>query len=209
MKVISHRGYWKDQNEQNTLNSLEDSFRRGFGIETDLRDLDGKIVISHDMPTSSNPVFFDQFLNILHCNDDYQNLWLALNIKSDGLAANLLEQIRKYDLKNYFIFDNSIPDLRSYISLGIKFFIRQSEYESDLPFYSETSGVWLDSFESDIDDKEQIQSHLDNKKQICVVSPELHGRDHMSFWKFIAEFKTDSIMLCTDYPDEAQAYFNE
>ena len=209
MKVISHRGYWKYQNEQNTLNSFEESFRRGYGIETDLRDLDGKIVISHDMPTSSNPLFFDELLNILRRNRDYQNLWLALNIKSHGLAGNLLEKIRKYDLKNYFIFDNSIPDLRSYISLGIKFFIRQSEYESDLSFYPETSGVWLDSFESDINDKEQIQSHLDNKKLVCIVSPELHGRDHMGFWNFIAEFKTDSIMLCTDYPDEAQAYFNE
>lgn len=209
MKVISHRGYWKNKNEQNTFKSFNSSFVRGFGIETDIRDLNGEIVISHDLPSSDSKILLDDFLASHAENEGFKDLWLALNIKSDGLAQTLLSYLEKYNLKNYFIFDNSIPDLRSYIALGIKFFIRQSEYETDLSFYSESSGVWLDSFNEDIADKGIIQRHLDANKLICIVSPELHDRDHIRFWNFIADFQTDSIMLCTDYPDEAQAYFNE
>ena len=209
MKVISHRGYWSSIKEQNTLDSFYSSLSKGFGLETDIRDLDGDIVISHDLPSSNSRLLLEDFLDIYKNNNEFKDLWIALNIKSDGLAQSLLKQIEKYELKNYFIFDNSIPDLRSYMSLGIKFFIRQSEYESDLAFYSESSGIWIDSFEDDLVDRELIQTHIDNNKLVCIVSPELHGRDHLSFWNFIADFPTDSIMLCTDYPDDAQTYFNE
>ena len=209
MKVISHRGYWRNIDDQNTLTSFSNSLSKGYGIETDIRDLDGDIVISHDLPRIKNKLFIDDFLDIYKTEEDYRDLWLALNIKSDGLSFELGAHIKDYDLKNYFIFDNSIPDLRTYLDLGIKFFTRQSEYESDLPFYSSASGVWLDCFEKDIEDEETILSHIKNNKLICLVSPELHGRDHLKFWNFIADFETDSIMLCTDYPDEAHSFFNE
>ena len=148
-------------------------------------------------------------LDIYKNEKNYEDLWLAINIKSDGLSEKLATYIRDYDLDNYFIFDNSVPDLRTYIDLGLKIFTRQSEYESDLPFYSSSSGVWLDCFEKDLDNPDTIIAHQKNKKLICLVSPELHGREHLNYWNFIAQFQTDSIMLCTDYPDEAHSFFNE
>ncbi len=51
MQVISHRGYWKSAAEKNTTTAFARSFALGYGTETDVRDLNGELVISHDMPT--------------------------------------------------------------------------------------------------------------------------------------------------------------
>ena len=64
IQIISHRGFWKNDEEKNTLEAFQKSFSNGFGIETDIRDLDGRIVISHDVPHSnSEPVFLRSFFN--------------------------------------------------------------------------------------------------------------------------------------------------
>lgn len=43
MQVLSHRGYWKHPNEKNLPIAFKRSFERGFGTETDLRDLQGSL----------------------------------------------------------------------------------------------------------------------------------------------------------------------
>ena len=48
--IIAHRGYWKNENEKNKKAAFERAFDCGFGVETDLRDIKGEIVISHNMP---------------------------------------------------------------------------------------------------------------------------------------------------------------
>ena len=50
IKILSHRGYWKKVEEKNTIQAFENSFSHGFGLETDIRDLNGKLVVSHDIP---------------------------------------------------------------------------------------------------------------------------------------------------------------
>ena len=51
--ILSHRGYWKDGVEKNSITSLERSFGLGFGVETDIRDYKGELVISHEIATKS------------------------------------------------------------------------------------------------------------------------------------------------------------
>ena len=53
MIVLSHRGYWKTAVEKNTPTAFKRSFELGFGTETDVRDRNGELVISHDMPNGS------------------------------------------------------------------------------------------------------------------------------------------------------------
>ena len=48
MIILSHRGWWKTRAERNMRDAFVRSFDAGFGTETDLRDICGKIVISHD-----------------------------------------------------------------------------------------------------------------------------------------------------------------
>lgn len=41
MQILSHRGYWKNIEEKNSLRSFERSFMNLYGLETDLRDRGG------------------------------------------------------------------------------------------------------------------------------------------------------------------------
>ena len=114
MEILAHRGFWNKKKERNTLSSFKKALEHGFGIETDLRDLDGEIIISHDPPIEgySDFISFSQFLDIYISFES--NLPLALNIKSDGLYKLLKIILEKYQIKNYFLFDMSIPDLIQY-----------------------------------------------------------------------------------------------
>lgn len=48
MIILSHRGYWLKESEKNSIAAFKRSFSMGFGTETDVRDRDGQLVISHD-----------------------------------------------------------------------------------------------------------------------------------------------------------------
>jgi hypothetical protein len=106
----------------------------------------------------------------------------------------------------------SIPDTIQIKRAGLNFFIRQSEYEQDLPFYQEASGVWLDSFKSTWFSNELIENHVvTNNKRLCIVSSELHGRDHLPLWrqlKKLSYLPSEQFILCTDLPEEALKYFS-
>jgi hypothetical protein len=207
MEIISHRGLWDNIILKNSALALEGSFKNNFGTETDIRDYNEELVISHDIADSFS-LRLDEFLSIYK---KYSNLTLALNIKSDGLALKLLEKIKIFDINNYFVFDMSIPDTLPYIDINLNFFMRQSEIESDMSLYEKSSGIWLDSFYSDWYDGGIIYNHLINNKKICIVSPELHRRDYKEVWsklKSLDFIHTDKIILCTDMPKEAQKYFN-
>lgn len=206
MKILSHRGFWKAAEEKNKEIAMRRSFSLGFGTETDVRDFNGELVISHDI-ADSEAMSFGRFLEIYLEYD--KNLYLALNIKSDGLQLKLKELLQKYQVKNYFVFDMSVPDALGYLRSGAgNVFTRQSEYEKDPSFYEKATGVWLDSFEGDWFSDETIERHLSNGKMVCVVSPELHRREHLKSWNRYKSFKQrDNFFLCTDFPEEAKKFF--
>jgi len=210
MLILSHRGIWKDVQEKNSVKSFHRSFELGFGTETDIRDYKGELVISHDIATGKN-ITFKEFLEIYIKYD--KTLPLALNIKADGLQYKLKMLLEEYKIDNYFVFDMSVPDAILYIRGGFKSYTRHSEFESPPSFYGLAKGVWLDQFEKDWFTEEVITKHLNNLKEVCVVSPELHNRDYLECWGKLKKLgqKVDSIrvMLCTDYPEEARQYFCE
>ncbi|BDM05064.1 hypothetical protein THJ046_08940 [Campylobacter jejuni] len=41
MKILSHRGYWKNKQEKNSITAFDRSFLNSYGLETDLRDMGG------------------------------------------------------------------------------------------------------------------------------------------------------------------------
>ena len=53
MEIISHRGLWSNISEKNTKTAFHTSFKNNFGTETDIRDFNGGLVISHDIADSS------------------------------------------------------------------------------------------------------------------------------------------------------------
>jgi hypothetical protein len=206
MEIISHRGYWILPEEKNSVISFLRSFQSFYGTVTDIRDYNQKLVVSHDVPNETSIIIDDLFK--LYENNKHQTL--ALNIKSDGLAPFLLNKLTEYQIENYFVFDMSIPDTISYLKYGLKVMIRQSEYEKDLPFYNQSIGIWLDSFISEWYDEELIKNHIGEGKKVCIVSSELHNRQHIPLWEMLKETGLcfdSNVILCTDKPTEATNFF--
>lgn len=206
MKILAHRGLWREPSEKNSLGALVSALEAGCGIETDVRDCAGQLVVSHDPPSSDTALSLDSFL------EEYSsrfNSCLALNIKSDGLHQAVLEQINKHKISNYFVFDMSVPDLLGYRRLSMPFAVRLSEYERDEGLLADASYVWLDSFHEIWFTVEAVQRLLSLGKAVAIVSPELHGRKHLNLWQALLPVSSSARMhLCTDFVQEAMEFFN-
>lgn len=228
MQILAHRGFLGDSMLQitqnrtpNSLESFKHAFQNSFGIESDLRDFDLQLVISHDMPNANAlkaEQLFALYQQFAHkSNTNPANLPpLALNIKADGLQNLLKKLLKKYQIQNYFCFDMSVPDMRIFAQNGLNFFTRISEIEQKCALYDEAQGVWCDEFYSHWISESTILTHLENGKKVAIVSPELHKRQYLSAWrdyKQIIESNALSgdsrIFLCTDFPHLAKEFFNE
>ena len=201
VEILAHRGWWLSENEKNTKTAFERAFNNGFCIETDLRDIKGEIVISHNMPQGGE-MKFEELLELL----DGRDLTLALNIKADGMADEIKRLLDKYKVSNYFTFDMSIPEMVYQHKTGLKVFTGLSDIIPEPTMLDKAAGIWLDSFNSDWFGEQEIKNILNQRKKVCIVSPDLHKREYKSVWEKYRNVK--GIMLCTDYPKEAEVYFN-
>ncbi len=207
MKIIAHRGYWKKISEKNTLRAISRAVEEGYGVETDVRDMNGNLVISHDFPSESS-IKLDDALEIF---SDIKEQVLALNIKSDGLSSGLSLALDIFNIENYFTFDMSIPEMVRYKRGGINFFTNYSDVCRNPIFIEECSGIWLDSFDGLWYDEKKLRELLKIGKPICVVSEELHNRDQSRQWSLLKEINEEGVelFLCTDMPEEARGIFND
>jgi glycerophosphoryl diester phosphodiesterase len=204
MKILSHRGLWRDAKEKNSLEAFRRSAELGFGTETDVRDRQGELVISHDMPRGDEPTLA-AFLSVFAGTD----LPLAINVKADGLAEVLCETMRKANVAEWFAFDMSIPDTRAYLHRRAPVFLRMSEVEMQPPWLEAAAGVWLDAFEATWYTAARIEELLQTRR-VCVVSPELHGREPHDVWRLLAPMaRCARLSICTDRPEELREYLGE
>lgn len=209
MVLIAHRGYWNDSIKRNSPQALLTALEQGYGFESDVRDYQGKLVISHNIA--------DQY-----CQDAEEVFkWLhefgdrfifAINIKADGLKEMIQSYLTQYHISNYFLFDMSVPQMVEFRETGLRFFTRQSEVEPDPVMYEDAAGVWIDGFWfTNWINNELLDRHIRNGKEVCIVSPDLHGsKDYRTFWQKLKSFNIDTshVMLCTDHPDEAKEFFH-
>jgi glycerophosphoryl diester phosphodiesterase len=204
---LAHRGLWTLPAERNSLAAIRDAFAHGWGVETDVRDLDGALVVSHDPPgqgTLPFEVVVDEYL--AHgCPGA-----LAVNVKADGLAEMLAHALRDLERTRWFAFDMSVPDTCLYAREGLPFFTRHSDLEPVPALYAAADGVWLDDFDGGFVAQERIAEHLAAGKRVAVVSPELHGRDRertWQHWRAWPLWDRPDVFLCTDHPTSAQEVF--
>jgi hypothetical protein len=205
MHIIAHRGFWRIEAEKNTENAFRRALENGFGIETDFRDCAGKLVISHNPPRGDEMLAEDFFNFYTKYNS---NVYLALNIKADGLQLEMKQLIDSYHITNYFVFDMSVCDTIGYINTGLNVFSRKSEFEHTIVFPDECKGIWYDMFDSKYYNAGEALNYFFHQKQVCLVSPELHGNEYLPMWQKYKELQNDNVMLCTDKPIEANRYFN-
>lgn len=195
--ILAHRGEWDEQVIANSALSLDNAFLHGFGVETDIRDLVGELVISHDPCTGRNYDGFNRYLK--------EENRIAINIKSDGLLPKLEPARELINSSNSFVFDCSFPELLKFKRAGIAHAIRISEFEKDLAW--EPNYIWLDGFGGDWWLNDRTTLDLIEKIPTVVVSPELHKRDHSKVWQKVLELRSTGldISICTDFPNQLAA----
>ena len=196
IEILAHRGCWDTKMVKgNTLEAFKLAWNLGYGIETDVRDVGGEVVIEHD-PFGVGKIKLEDVFKI--CD---KKLTIALNIKSDGLAERIRDLILKYQIKKYFVFDMSIPDTLEYVRNNLILFRRISDLEPNVIFLGE-NGYWKDELVRDICLDDIIELNEINLP-VCVVSPELHNRKPFSK-KIIDNLKKISkekkLYICTDKP---------
>jgi glycerophosphoryl diester phosphodiesterase len=203
----AHRGLWAEADERNTLAAFRDAFAHGWGVELDVRDLDGTLVISHDPPASGALSYAAVVDAYIEAGTPGQ---IAVNVKADGLEAMIADAMRDVDPARWFAFDMSVPDTLRYAAAGLPYFSRHSDVEPEPALYDGSAGVWLDDFYGGFVTEERIAAHLEAGKQVAVVSPELHKRDHVAAWqqwRTWSIWDSERVHLCTDYPTQAQEVF--
>ena len=219
MLFLAHRGLWTAPDERNSRSALKVAFELGFGVETDVRDFDGRLVISHDMATRDSLPLSVMLADYDEAGRPGQ---LALNVKADGLTAALIEELDAFAgmCQNAFVFDMSVPDTIHYIGKTLPVFTRHSEYEPVPPLEIQSQGVWMDCFVNAWVDPDAIIERVSRGQKVAVVSPELHKRSiYYSFWKILkdrikksdlcAEILNNNLMICTDFPREAAEFFKD
>lgn len=165
MEFIAHR-----------INCLDDLINvpEHYGVEVDLRDYDGKIILQHD--PFNNGESFEKFLSF------YKHGTLILNIKSEQIEYQVLELIHKYNIKKYFFLDSSFPMIFKLSNNGEKnLAIRLSDFEgieTIINMKDKVEWVWVDCFNKFILNQNIYSVLKKNNFRICIVSPALHDRSN-------------------------------
>ncbi|HMW03441.1 MAG TPA: hypothetical protein PK079_11175 [Leptospiraceae bacterium] len=179
----------------NTVNELL-SLPVGVGVELDLRDEGKDLILQHDPFTGGEK--FETFLE--HYGD--RNT-LILNIKSERIEARVLELVKKYNVQKYFFLDSSFPMIIQLIRMGEKnLALRFSEYETldtILTLAGKVDWVWVDCFTKLPINSENYKILKDNGFKICLVSPELQGRqeDILIYKEYLEKENISFDAICT------------
>lgn len=209
--ILAHRGLWRKKEQQNTLSALVEALENGFGVETDLRDHNGEIAISHDPVLNSNFVSFSKFAFLMKSEFNGR---VALNIKADGLQTKIysLQPSLNKISGQYYFFDMSIPDEQLFRKYKLPVYSRVSEYEMLNSDKYIDAGVWIDNFTGDFDQLYNAEKLLSLGYRVTIVSPELHGRSYDELWQKLKSQKISAnanLELCTDFPFEAYEFLGD
>jgi hypothetical protein len=151
-----------------------------WGVEIDIRDYGEELILQHDpYIKNTDNIKFEDWLR------HYKHSLIILNIKSEGIEYKVLDLLKKYNIKEYFFLDCSIPMINKLINKGERnIAIRYSEYEpKELyeKFRGKCKWIWLDCFTHYPCIDEDINSYY----KICIVGPSLQGHlwDIKEDWK--------------------------
>lgn len=192
MILIAHR--------RNTIQELNVTPQK-YGVEVDIRSRGEQLIIHHD-PFITGESFEDWIAA-------YQHGTLILNVKEEGLEGRLIALMQLNGIENYFFLDQSFPFIVKWTKAGEhRCAVRVSEFESietACTLAGKADWVWVDCFDH------FPLSHEDSSRlkkagfKLCLVSPELQGRDAETeiplLVKILAERDILADAVCTKRPD--------
>ena len=172
-----------------------------YGAEVDIRSKGGQLIIHHD-PFSDGEDFEEW---VKHYNHDM----LILNVKEEGLEARLIKLMNDKEITNYFFLDQSFPFLIKWSKAGERrCAVRVSEYEpieTALVLSKKIDWVWVDCFSKFPLTLAEYKALKSAGLKLCLVSPELQGRDPVMGITSMASFLIENHMVmdavCTKRPD--------
>lgn len=145
---------------------------RSMGVEIDLRSRNDQIILEHD-PFKSGELFYDWL-------DAWDQHFLVLNVKEEGLEERVTEILVRFGVDDYFFLDQSFPFMQKLIRQGdTRVAARASDLESiETALASGAGWCWLDSFSGDWKYLSNAVPRLNRAKiRTCLVSPELQRQD--------------------------------
>ncbi len=192
MKFILHR--------RNTIAELRATDNK-YGVEVDIRCEGEKLIMHHDpfVPGES----FDEWVAA------YRHGTLILNVKEEGLETRLIALMASKGIDDYFFLDQSFPFLVKWSKAGEhRCAVRVSEFESietALTLAGKVDWVWVDCFTQFPLSGADAQRLKNVGYKLCLVSPELQGRDAETEIPVLAsllrERSIKSDAVCTKRPD--------
>ena len=187
----------------NTIEELN-NIDKNLGVEIDVRYHNNRLILHHNPfgHHESTPCDFESFLK------EYKHKLLILNVKTEGIENKCIELMEKYNIKDWFFLDLSMPYFVKYAKYSDlpknHLCVRFSEHEPieyALEYKDCAEWIWIDCFKSlPINDENYniIKKHF----KICLVSPELQGfelKEIENFKNILKEKEIDAV--CTDYPE--------
>jgi len=172
-----------------------------FGVEVDIRSSGNRFVMHHD-PFLDGEDFEDWLAA-------YQHGILILNVKEEGLEKRLIEIMHLKGIKDYFFLDQSFPFLVKWAKAGERrCAVRVSEFESiesALTLAGKVDWVWVDCFTHFPLTHRDAQRLKQAGFKLCLVSPELQGRDAVLEIPLLASLLNERNIVveavCTKRPD--------
>ncbi len=187
MELIAHR-----INTQEELAKVPEEY----GVELDLRDdLNGRIYIQHNPFEPGED--FEEYLK------SYRHGTMILNVKSERIEYQILNLMKRYDIKSYFFLDSSFPMIYLLSKQGEKnVALRISEYEgmdTARNMAGLISWIWLDCFTKIPIGHEEYKELKALGYKICFVSPELEGRpeDIEAYKEYLQKEHIELDAVCT------------
>ena len=181
---ISHRINYLDDISANIFNECD-------GIEFDIRDSNGQIIVQHDAFKEGQ--LFSEFIKYCPSNKFY-----IVNVKSEGIEYDAIKTLESHNIYNFFLLDCSIPMI---IKLGksgeTRIAARFSEYESIYnikALHKYIKWVWVDVFTTVPITYDIFITIKRLNLNICFVSPELQCQND-KLEKYIEYLKDNKISL--------------
>tara|TARA_B100000424_G_C22678448_1_gene371776 strand:+ start:15 stop:608 length:594 start_codon:yes stop_codon:yes gene_type:complete len=196
MIIIKHR--------VNTISSLKKT-QENLGVEIDLRSKNKQLYLHHD--PFKNGVLFSKWLR------HYKHSFIVLNVKEEGLEKEILRELKKRKVKNFFFHDQTFSTVLKNMK-KTKVSIRYSEFEElkKINFlFRSIKWIWIDHFKN-FELKKNFYFYLKKKKvKICIVSPELVNIKHVnkiqSLIKNLKKQKISIDAVCTKKPKLWAEYY--
>lgn len=191
--IISHRVNFLDSRV------AAEVFSQCDGIEFDLRDSAGELIVTHDAFSTGQR--FEEFLSFCDPAKFY-----IVNVKCEGIESAALQLLDRYGIRNFFLLDCSIPAMVKLGKAGEnRLAVRFSEYESlqtVLSMKQFVSWVWIDTFSRLPISKETLELFKALGLKTCLVSPELQQQPYRVV-EYIEMMKSADMLLdavCTKAP---------